>query len=294
MSARTGKGLGRGLDALISSDFDSSLLIDEKERVQKLYTKDIVPNPSQPRKHFDQEALAELAASIEQYGILQPLVVTPTGDGVYTIIAGERRWRAAQLAKQEQVPVIVRTSKELEQLEIAIVENVQRVDLSPLEQAASIQRLHDQFSLSYGEISKRLGKAVTTVNNIVRLLQLPPDAQTALHEQRITEGHARAILALKDDAEKQSELLELIQKHGWSVRQAEQYVQTYRQGVRDAKTAQAKMRTQTPETKKISKYIKAPIHIRRTAKGGRLEIGFKSDDDLARLIEALKRLLENE
>src|SRR6266568_3503925 len=194
-------GLGRGFDALIPQDFDKSLLADDQGRIKKLDVTDIEANPDQPRQHFDKEALEQLAASIKTYGILQPLVVTPRGKN-YSIVAGERRWRAARLAGLTHVPVIVRTTKELEQLEIALVENVQRVDLSPLEQAVSIERLHEQFNLSYDDIAKRLGKANSTVNNTVRLLRLPEDARAALAEGRISEGHARGILALKGDTER--------------------------------------------------------------------------------------------
>ncbi len=165
--------LGRGFDALLPRNFDSSLLLDDADKIQKIDVTKIQPNKQQPRTHFDEEALSQLADSIKQYGVLQPLVVTSLSKGSYGIIAGERRWRAAQLAGLAKVPVIVRSSKELEQLEIALVENVQRVDLSPLEQAVSIERLHQQFSMSYEGIAKRLGKAPSTINNIVRLLQLP-------------------------------------------------------------------------------------------------------------------------
>jgi len=141
--------LGRGFDTLIPKDVDAALLFDDSERVQKVALTALAPNPHQPRQHFDKESLEQLADSIKQYGILQPLVVTPGGAGQYLIIAGERRWRAAKLASETKVPVIVRTTRELESLEIALVENVQRVDLSPLEQALSIEKLHQQFSMTY-------------------------------------------------------------------------------------------------------------------------------------------------
>ncbi len=280
-------GLGKGFDALIPQDFDKSILLDEQERVQKIAVGDLTPNDQQPRQHFDDEALAQLSSSIKQYGVLQPLVISPLGEGKYAIIAGERRWRASQLAGLKTVPAIVRTSKELERLEIALVENVQRVDLSPLEQAVSIERLHELFAMKYEDIAVRLGKATSTITNIVRLVQLPDEAKQALREHQISEGHARAVLALKDWPEKQSELLKAIITHGWSVRQAERYVVSVREGFRDAKETHERMQTQTPATKKLSKKIGAPVHIRRTAKGGKLEIGFTSDDELAKIIEAL-------
>ncbi len=286
MSAKKSMGLGRGFDALIPQDFDKSLLADDQGRIKKLDVTDIEANPDQPRQHFDKEALEQLAASIKTYGILQPLVVTPRGKN-YSIVAGERRWRAARLAGLTHVPVIVRTTKELEQLEIALVENVQRVDLAPLEQAVSIERLHQQFNMKYEAIAERLGKAPSTINNIVRLLQLSEVARTALHENAISEGHARAILSLKGLPEKQVELLAAIRKHGWSVRQAERFVTSVKEGYREAKLTQERMKVETPETKRISKRIGAPVQIRRTARGGKLEIGFKSDVELARIIAAL-------
>jgi ParB family chromosome partitioning protein len=282
----TTKGLGKGFDALIPKNLDASLLTEKGERVQQLAVDRVKPNPDQPRKHFDEQALQELAGSIKSYGIVQPLVVTKTGED-YVIIAGERRWRAAQIAGLRHVPAIVRSTQELEQLEIALVENVQRVDLSPLEQALSIERLHDQFSLSYGEIAKRLSKATTTVNNIVRLLQLPEEAKQALREQRITEGHARAILALKDLPEKQQELLSSIERYGWSVRQAEQFVVSLKQGAKTSQAVRSKMAKTTPQTKALSDHIKAPVTIKRTAKGGRLEIHFTSDKELEKIIGQL-------
>jgi ParB family chromosome partitioning protein len=281
-------GLGRGFDALIPKDVDTAVLFDDQEKVQKISTDTLSPNPHQPRTMFDEESLAQLADSIKQYGILQPLVVTPLGQGKYAIVAGERRWRAATLAGETRVPVIVRTTKELERLEIALVENVQRVDLSPLEQAASIERLHQQFSMTYEVIAKRLGKASSTVNNIVRLLQLPKEAQQALSVGEIFEGHARAILALKDLPNKQSELLAQIKRHGWSVRQAEQFVTSLKEGFKETRATQARMQTETPATKQLSKHLGgAPVHIRRMAKGGKLEISFKDDADLERILHSL-------
>lgn len=289
MSAnKKSKGLGRGFESLIPQDFDSSVLLEERDRIQKLSISDIIPNPDQPRKHFDQVALGELSNSISAHGILQPLIVTPTEHKKYSLIAGERRWRAAGLAGLSHVSAIVRSTQELEQLEIALIENVQRVDLSPLEQAASIARLHQQFSMDYDVISARLGKAGTTISNIVRLLQLPVEAKSSLQSRRITEGHARAILALKDE-KKQLELLKLIEQHNWTVRQAEQYVTAHKAGIKQPAAARQRLETTTPATKKLSEFVKAPVAIRRTARGGKLEIAFSSDEDLARIIKQLKQ-----
>lgn len=279
-------GLGRGFDSLLPTDFDSSVLADPSERIHKIDVDQIDPNPDQPRQHFDAAALEELAASIREHGIIQPLVLTEDGKR-YRIIAGERRWRAAKLAKQKQVPAVVRTAKELEQLELAIIENVQRVDLSPMEQAVSIERLHQQFSTPYEQIAKRLGKAHSTVVNIVRLLQLPEEAKQALAERKITEGHARQILALKNNAAAQAELLKLIIANGWSVRQAERYVTAHKEGVAesDHDSKSHRVQTETPATKALAKRLETPVHIKRMAHGGRLEITFKDDDHLAKLLD---------
>lgn len=280
------RGLGAGLSSLIPQSFDNSLLLNEDERIQKVPREAIAPNADQPRRSFDQEALQELAVSIKTHGILQPIVVAPNGPGKYRIIAGERRWRAAKIANLTTVPVIVRTLKEQAELEIAIIENVQRVDLSPLEQAVSIERLHQQFGLAYDAIAKQLGKANSTVNNIVRLLQLPKAAQEALNTKMITEGHARAILALKDDAASQQQLLQAIIKNGWSVREAERFVTAHKAGHVTA-AAKERVQTETPETIALGTRLQTTVSIKRTAKGGRLEISFKSDDELQRIISQL-------
>ena len=181
-----------------------------------------------------------------------------------------------KLAGLKTVPALIRSSQELEQLEIALIENVQRVDLSPLEQAVSIERLHEQFSLSYEAIAKRLGKAHSTVNNTVRLLRLPEAARQALAAGKISEGHARAILALKGDDERQTYLLETIISQGWSVRQAERFVTSVKAGTKDVKKTHEHVATETPATKQLSKKLGYPVITRRTAKGGKLEISLQN------------------
>jgi ParB family chromosome partitioning protein len=280
----TGRGLGRGFNALISQDFDKSLLLSSEDRIEKIPVDQLEANPHQPRKHFDEAALSELADSIKRHGVIQPLVVTPVKNGKYTLVAGERRWRASQLAGLKTVPAIIRDRQEHEQLEVALIENVQRVDLSPLEQAVSIERLHQQFSLSYEDISKRLGKAMSTVNNIVRLLNLPPNARDALVNGQITEGHARAILSLKGDSQRQDYLLKSIIEHGWSVRQAERFVTSVKQGIKETSEAHKRVQTETPATKQLSKKLGTSVNIRRMAHGGKLEITFRTDEDLERII----------
>lgn len=287
MSAKNQRGLGKGFDVLMPEGLENVLIEQNKDRVQNLFIKDITPNPDQPRRDFDDASLKELAESIEQYGVLQPLLVTSVGEGKYQIIAGERRWRASKLAGLDKVPVVVRTAKDLEQLEMALVENIQRVDLSPLEQATSIQRLHDLFHVNIEEIARRLGKASSTVTNIVRLLQLPPAAQDALQQNRISEGHARSILALKDYPEQQEQLLLLIQRNGWSVRQAEQFVVATKSGATAPEKAQKRTATVTPETKELSRVLNRQVTVNHMAQGGRLVIRFKTDEDLDDLISLL-------
>lgn len=286
-SATHNRGLGKGFDALLPQNFDSILLTNSSDRIQQVKIDDIIANTQQPRRHFDVDALKELAESIKRFGVLQPLVATPSNKGVYELIAGERRWRAARLAGLKTLPVIVRSSEELERLEIAIVENVQRVDLSPLEQATSIDRLNQQFNMPFDEIAKRLGKAPSTIHNTARLLQLPAEAQKALHEQKITEGHARCVLALKGSPEAQMELLRSIIKRGWSVRQAEHFVTALKRGAPDQQTAHRQIRTETLETKRLGKRLNTAVSLRHTAHGGKLEIGFSSEDELKRLIDIL-------
>lgn len=283
-------GLGKGYDVLIPTDFDPSLLIDSKDRIQKLLISRISANPDQPRRYFDQTALNELAASLKQYGVLQPLIVVARDDNTYRIVAGERRWRAAKIAGLTELPAIIREPAELEELEIALIENVQRVDLSPLEQAISIERLHQQFNMTYRQIAERLAKAETTVSNLVRLLQLPESARQALADSKISEGHARAILAIKASPEAQEQLLRSIIEKNWSVRQAEQFATTFKQGLKKEEAVSERMATETPETKRISKSLKTPVSIRRTAKGGKLEIHFSNDDQLDALLKRLNNL----
>lgn len=291
MSATPKRGLGRGFGALLPTDYaETNLLLTPEDRIEQVPLTSIKPNPHQPRHNFDEEALKELAASIKTYGIIQPIVVSPAESGSYTLIAGERRWRAAQIAKLTHIPAIIRTGKELERLEVALLENVQRVDLSPIEQAISIERWHQQFSVSYDTISKRLGKAVSTINNTVRLLQLPAEARDALEAGNITEGHARAILSLKAHPEQQQHLLEGIVTSGWSVRQAERYATGVKAGAPDKVTARARVENETPATKALSKRIGTVVTIKRTAKGGKLELAFGSDEELDALVDKLGKL----
>lgn len=280
--------LGRGLGALISNDLDRSILQDENERVQKLLISDILPNPDQPRRQFDQTALNELANSIKIHGIVQPIIVVRIGrDNSYRIIAGERRWRAASLAKLSQIPAIVRSMEELEEIELSLIENIQRVDLSPLEQAMSVYKLQQQFNLGLEEIAKKLGKATSTISNLTRLLQLPDDAREALRQGKISEGHARAILSLKGMKDKQIELLRSIQNNSYTVRQAEQFATAAKKGA-NVEAAKTRTATETDLTKQVGQHLNTKVKIKHTAKGGQLIISFSSDEHLQRITEKLK------
>lgn len=285
MSAQN-QSLGRGLEALISTDLDQSILQEDNERVQKLLISDIVPNPDQPRRVFEESALAELADSIKQHGVVQPIIVIKHHQNGYRIVAGERRWRAAQLAKLNNIPAIVRSMRELEEIELSLIENIQRVDLSPLEQALSVYKLQQQFNLGLEEIAKKLGKATSTISNLTRLLQLPDSAREALRQGSISEGHARAILSLKAWPDKQEELLRSIQNNGWTVRQAEQFATAAKTGA-DAESAKTRTASETELTKNIGRKLGTKVHIKHTAKGGQLIIRFDSDEHLNEITQKL-------
>lgn len=291
MSAKKMSGLGRGFESLIPTDildesFDTTTDREQTSDLRNISHSLIEANPDQPRRHFDDEALQELAASIKEHGIIQPLVVTPVGDGKFQIVAGERRWRASAIAGLDKVPAIVRTLTEQHKLELALIENLQRRDLNALETATAYLKLHTQFNLTYEEIGHRVGgKAVSTISNVMRLLQLPNDAKQALVEGKISEGHARQILALEDGAA-QSRLLGLIVKEGWSVRKAEQYVVGHKRGeIADAKEESGLRNTkqETDFTKQLSKRLALPVVQKTTAKGGQIIISYSSDDELSEL-----------
>jgi ParB family chromosome partitioning protein len=275
--------LGKGFDGLIPTGFNIDTVATPGEQIRQLSLDKLVANPDQPRKSFDEKAINELSESIKQHGIIQPLVVTPTDDG-YRIVAGERRFRAAKKAGLSKVPVIIRNHKELEEIEIALVENVQRVDLSPLETAVSIVRLRDQFSLTPKQIAAKLGKAETTISNIIRLLNLPQEAVKALQENRITEGHARAILSLRTDENKQKELLNKIITQNISVREAEEFV-------KQSRTQNTQEVIIDDETSKklqaVSKKLSLKTTVKKKSKGGVLQLEFKDDDQLNVLLHKL-------
>lgn len=282
-------GLGRGFDSLIPTH-----IIEEQydptsgqtQMVRKVLIQDITPNPHQPRTEFGESALRDLMDSISVHGILQPLVARPIDEKRYELIAGERRLRAAKALGHEHVPVIIRTPDEQGKLELAIIENLQRDDLNILEMATAFFKLMDQFGLPINEVGKRVGRSESSVRNIINLLNLPSEAKQALAKGKISEGHARQIIAVKEPA-KQLELLELILKHGWSVRKAEQFAKTYK--ATDAKKHEAIAQTleETPITKKLEKKLKAKVRIKNMSRGGRLIIEYKSQKELDRLSNLL-------
>lgn len=279
--------LGRGFETLLPNNFDQNLLLDKEERIHKIPIEKIRPYQNQPRTLFEEDAIRELAESIKEHGVLQPLIVTEDEDGKYTIIAGERRWRASKYAGLKTLPAVIRTLKELERLELALVENVQRVDLTLLEQATSIERLRKQFKLTSAQIAKKLGKSQGVVDNISRLLNLPGYAKEAIMNKEISEGHARQILSLKDYPDKQLLLFENIKRLGWSVRQAEQFVAGLKKGKKTGKNLEKHMAKETDETKVLSKKLAVPVTIRRLSNGGKLEISFNSDKQLNDLLQKL-------
>lgn len=291
------RGLGRGFESLIPTDvldetFDPTAKSDEKvSELRYIAISEIVPDAEQPRRSFDEEALEELAQSIQQHGLVQPIVVTVHKDG-YQIVAGERRWRAAQIAGLVKLPAIVRTLGNQHKLELALIENLQRRDLNPLEIATGYLKLSTQFNLTHEQIAERVsgGKAVSTISNSLRLLKLPAESKDALVRGDISEGHARQILAIAD-LEAQKQLLELILKEGWSVRKAEQFVIGYKKGnkEKEAKTTAAikHTKTETPFTQTLSARLKTNVKHKTTAHGGQIIITYKDEKDLSRLEKLL-------
>ncbi len=281
MSAR--QALGKGLGALIPDKVapDSNA----KRIFQFCGIEEIQPNPHQPRKKFDDQQLQELVDSIREKGILLPLVVRRKGTS-FELIAGERRWRAAQKAGVKEVPILVKEVSESELLELSLIENVQRENLNPVEEADAYKALVDQFHLTQEEISKKVGKDRTTVTNTLRLLKLPPEIRQSLAEDAITMGHARAFLGL-EGAEKQKLLLKKVLAEGLSVRQTEALVK--RAG---AKKSAAPARNSTPWdslTEELQRILGTKVRITGQGKRGKIEIDFYSPDELDRIIEILKR-----
>ncbi len=288
--------LGRGLDALIPTDIDDfvsdSLPEELKEDSQNIAQVDIskvVPNPHQPRTEFSESDLKDLSDSIKVHGIIQPLVVIKIADGKYQLVAGERRLRASKLIGLKKVPAIVRTFSEQEQLELAVIENIQRAELKPLEVSVAYTKLIEQFNLTHDQIAERVGKGSSTVSNSIRLLNLPHAAKIALQKGSITEGHARAILSIEDNAS-QTFLLEEILKSKLTVREAEEAARRLKKGEINKKPVKAKeiRKEHMALTNSLGKFLGTKVGIQSTAKGGRLVIEYYSDEELGRIIEQIK------
>jgi ParB family chromosome partitioning protein len=249
----------------------------------------IEPNPHQPRMPFRDQELVELAASIQEHGIIQPLVVTETSKGTYQLIAGERRWRAAHLAGLTKVPVIIKNAAPRQMLELALVENVQREDLNALEEALAYQQLIDEFELSQAEVARRVGKSRVAVTNTLRLLKASEAVREALLEEKITEGHARALLGLEAD-EAQSQALEIVLEKSLTVRQTEQLVKRLKEGAQ--KTSKRKSKAPpSPEVRaledRFQEALGTRVRLRPSKKGGRVVIYYYSDEEFQALYEHL-------
>jgi ParB family chromosome partitioning protein len=277
------RALGRGLDALIPP-------AESRAGATEIPIAQVSPNPHQPRQTITEESLAELAASIREHGVIQPLIVTQVGDE-YQLIAGERRWRAAQLAGLTIVPAIVKETTPQQMLELALVENVQRADLNPLEEASAYRQLMDEFGLTQEEVAERVGKSRTAVANTVRLLRLPDDVKEALATGRISEGHARALLSLPT-ARLQRQALAIIEKRGLNVRQTEDLVrrmQEEAESLADAKEVHEPplLPQDRDAVEKFQARLGTKVNLVRGRKGGRLVIHFYSEEELQAIYEAI-------
>jgi len=283
------RGLGRGLGALLNTP-TASVAETDAAGVRSVAVDQIAPNPEQPRQRFDEAQLAELAESIRANGLIQPLIVTraPANMPVpFMLIAGERRWRAARLAGIEELPVIVREATQRQLLEWAVIENVQRADLNPLEEAAAYKSLMEQFNLKQGEIAAQVGKSRVSIANTIRLLNLNSACQAALLDGSISEGHGRALLGL-EDASLQDGLLAQIIKKRLSVRQTEALV-------RDVNAAgqrrSRKVPESDPETEALQELLQSAlgtkVQLQRGKKGGRVVIHFYSDEELQAIYDRI-------
>jgi ParB family chromosome partitioning protein len=272
-------GLGRGLTALIPQRAQHAATIEVPiERIR--------PNPRQPRQRMDQDQLDELAASIREHGVLQPILVTETLDG-YQLVAGERRFRASRQAGLERIPAVVRQLADRDQLELALVENLQRADLGPMEEAHAFQALVDDFALTHDTIAQRLGRSKSAVTNTLRLLDMDPDVQAAVADGRLTAGHARAIGGLP--VSQQAHVARTVIDQGFSVRQAEELVRRLREP--RAEAAAAPRRLPDPDLERVEDDLRrrlgTKVTLARSRKGGRIIIEFYSDEELGQLYDRL-------
>ena len=281
------KGLGRGVDLLFNQE-------EEEEKFFSCKIDKVIPNQFQPRTHFDKESLQELADSIKEKGIIQPLVVVSNSDGTYSLIAGERRLRASKLIGLENVPVILReVSGDDELLELALIENVQRQDLNPIEEAQAYEKLIKIFSYTQEQAAERVGKKRSTVTNRLRLLQLPGFIQDDIANKKLTEGHARAILRLSNDPAAMQIARDQIVKKAMSVRQAEKLTSRMKQEQSVSRSTRPKQSTTIPESfsnsllNRITNKLHSKVQLIQNGSRGKLEIEYYSLDDLERVIELI-------
>ena len=287
-------GSGRGLDALIDT---TEVKTQGSSNLCEIAIAQIEPNPNQPRREFDEEAMQELANSIREVGIIQPVTLRQVADGRYQIIAGERRWRASQLAGLTSIPAYIRTVEDENVMEMALVENIQREDLNAIEIALAYQHLAESSGMTQARISERVGKSRAAVTNYLRLLKLPAQVQMALKDKEIDMGHARALLSLESPSQ-QIKLFKEVQKQGYSVRKVEEIVQTLKNGenIQEARSG-AKAALQ-PEydalRRKLSDFFQTKVQMNCSSKGkGKISIAFGSEEELERIVNALDRVIEH-
>lgn len=282
-------GLGRGLDALIATD---EVTTAGSSVISEIPLAQITPNPDQPRKDFDEEALHELAESIRTYGVIQPVTLRRTGDDSYQIVAGERRWRASGLAGLTSIPAYIKEVEDQSVLELALVENIQRSDLNPMEIALAYKGLIDELQITQDDLSERVGKNRATIANYLRLFKLPGEIQVALKNKEIDMGHARALLAV-DDLGEQLRLFRQIREGGYSVRKVEEMVKE--QTAKGKAEKGSRSRTSDPDYDVLQKHLATFFHtdvkLSVGAKGkGKISIPFKNEKELEGIIALLDKI----
>lgn len=278
MAAKKG-GLGRGLDALL---VDNSIENISSSSAVKLKLNEIEPNKNQPRKVFDDEALSELSASIEKHGIIQPLLVRPLPGGTYQLVAGERRWRAARMAGLTEAPVVIRELSDEDASALALIENLQREDLDPIEEAEGYRYLMDTYSITQEEAAQKVGKSRSAVANLMRLLSLPKDVLELVRAKTLSAGHARALLPLEDSALIAQFAKEIIEK-GFSVRQTEKLVKDFLKPQKPGKKTAEKDKYITEVELSLCESLGRKVSIKGSEKGGSITIEFFNKDDLEKL-----------
>ena len=280
------KVLGRGLGALIPQRPAEAPAAAPSAGLMEIAIESIAPNPYQPRKTFNEASIEELARSVRQHGIVQPLVVTRAGENRYKLIAGERRYRAAQKAGLTTVPVVVKEEMgEGDALQIALIENIQREDLNPIEEAQAYHQLHEEFGLTQEEISKQVGKERSTVANFLRLLKLPDNVKKLLASGQLSMGHARALLAV-ESTKKQEQLAERVVKRNLNVRQTEMLASESSPKTVEKKEKEKDVFTRDAEDK-LQRTLRTKVEIDRKRRGGVIHIRFASEDDLIRVVDDL-------